>query len=373
MMNSNDKKLVDLHHRGVTYLRLSVTDRCNLNCCYCAPSRPALVKKKELLSLDEMVRISKIAVGLGIQKIRLTGGEPLCRPEIVTLTKTLANLDGIRDISLTTNGILLKEQAKALKQAGMHRINISLDTLDRNKFKKITGVDGFDKVWEGIMTAMDVGFSPIKINTVVMKGVNDDEIASLAALSLEYPVHVRFIEYMPIGTCAKGAGDFFLPVDEIKERVSSLGTLSPVISGKLDGPALRYRIDPNVESTTAEWAESVNIKSGATKGQVGLVKGLAGSPKGQTDSAKGEIGVIGSMSQHFCATCNRIRLTSNGFLRPCLLSDTQVDLMSTLRSGATDGQIERLFVKALHMKKSAHRLTFLEEDRLMTQMASIGG
>ena len=343
-MKSNDNKLVDLHHRGVTYLRLSVTDRCNLNCCYCAPSRPALVKQKDLLSFDEMVRVSKIAVGLGIRKIRLTGGEPLYRPEIIELTDTLSNLDDIDDISLTTNGILLETHAQPLRQAGMNRINISLDTLDRKKFKKITGVDGFDKVWRGIMSAVDAGFTPIKINTVVMKGVNDDEIEQLAALSLKYPFHVRFIEYMPIGACAKAAGDFFLPVNEIKQRVSVLGNLHPVDSGKLDGPAIRYRIESK---------EVSNLKGGS--------------------SAKGEIGFIGSMSQHFCASCNRIRLTSNGFLRPCLLSDTQVDLMSTLRSGVTDCQIEQLFIKALHLKKNAHHLTFLEEDRLITQMASIGG
>ncbi len=337
-MNILDQKsladsLVDSFQRRVTYLRLSVTDRCNLNCCYCAPSRPRLLPMAGLLDFDEMLRLVHIGVQLGITKVRLTGGEPLCRKGIVDFVQQLSVISGIKEVSLTTNGVFLEQKAVGLKQAGMNRINISLDTLDAEKFIKITGKDHWGEVWRGIIKALALGFSPVKINTVVMKGVNDDEVEALARLTQKYPFHVRFIEYMPIGTDPRAAGEFFVSGIALKQQLEKIGELIPVERDTGDGPARRY----------------------------------------QFRDAPGEIGFISSMSDHFCSQCNRMRLTAGGFLRPCLLADDQVDLGSRLRQGATDDQLREQFHLALSLKQGEHGLNFNDADALKTKMVSIGG
>lgn len=329
-----ENQLIDIFKREVAYLRLSVTDRCNLNCRYCAPSMPKPIEPDQLLTFEEMYRVVKTGVRLGIRKVRLTGGEPLFRKGVVDFVERLCRLEELKDVSLTTNGTLLEQRALRLRAAGMQRINISLDTLSREKFRELTGADQFKQVWKGIMKAVESGFSPVKINTVVMRGFNDNEVTALANLTLEYPFHVRFIEYMPIGVDPKTASDCFIPSAELKRTLETAsGKLIPIQDQQFDGPAKRYRFE----------------------------NGL------------GEIGFISSMSNHFCDSCNRMRMTARGFLRPCLLSEEQVDVITKLRSNASDREIESLFRQALLLKNSRHGLTFMGEKVLTTKMVSIGG
>ncbi len=275
----------------------------------------------------------RIGMGLGITKVRVTGGEPLLRRGVIAFIESLCRLPGLEDVSLTSNGTLLAGVAAQLKAAGVKRLNISLDTLDPRKFNLLTGADLFASVWQGIMAALACGFEPVKINVVVMKGFNDDEIEALGALALEFPVHVRFIEYMPIGTDPVAARQYFLPMEEVEGRLRRLGEMVPVARERRDGPARRFHI--------------------------------AG--------AKGEIGLIGSMSSHFCRSCNRIRLTATGGLRPCLLADEQIEILEPLRQGASDEEIASLYIRALAAKRDEHRLSFSGERPLQAKMVSIGG
>lgn len=327
------QQLMDSFQRPVNYLRISVTDRCNLNCRYCAPFTPRHLDRQDLLTFEEIYRIAAIGTRLGINKIRLTGGEPLVRKDIVEFIERLCALGTLQDLSLTTNGTLLAEMGRRLKLAGLQRVNISLDTLDKNKFRELTRADLFHKVWEGIMTAAELDFKPVKINTVLMRGMNDDEIEAIAGLSLRYPFHVRFIEYMPIGTDPTASRRYFYPITRLEKRLRRMGNLIPIAHSSNDGPASRFRFE----------------------------------------GAPGEIGMIGSMSAHFCSTCNRIRLTAAGQLRPCLLSEDHVDVITPLRNGASDTDIESLFSRALAAKKREHQLTFAGDNSVPTKMVSIGG
>lgn len=272
-------------------------------------------------------------MGLGITKVRLTGGEPLVRKGIVEFIGLLNKIQNLDDISLTTNGTLVSLLGQRLKKAGLRRINISLDTMDKEKFIELTGADKFFQVWNGIMTARQLGFSPIKINTVVMRSYNDDEIKKLAELSVHHPFHVRFIEYMPIGTRSLLSRHYFLGISDIKKRLERLGPLLPVKRDQRDGPAELYKFS----------------------------------------GAKGKIGFIGSMSSHFCESCNRMRLTSAGHLRPCLLCDEKLDVLSPMRNGASDEELEKLFLQAAAIKRLKHQLTFTFRIPVKSQMVSIGG
>ena len=333
MEQPENKCLVDSFGRQMNYLRISVTDRCNLRCRYCAPSMPKRLKREQLLTFEEMARLVSIGTRLGISKVRLTGGEPLFRRGVVKFVAGLCRIPELKDISLTTNGTLLAGKTEALKTAGLRRLNISLDTLDREKFHMLTGADRFDDVWNGIMSATDAGFEPIKLNTVVMKGFNDNEIERLAELSLVYPFHIRFIEYMPIGTDPFQAGQYFVPSDDIAERLKRMAPLVPVAADPMGGPARRYR--------------------------------FKGAP--------GEIGLISAMSAHFCGTCNRMRLTACGNLRPCLLADDEVEVLSAIRSGASDDALAALYRRTVALKKEHHQMGFSGNRVLHTQMVSIGG
>jgi cyclic pyranopterin phosphate synthase len=337
-MNANvirhsQNHLKDSFERTVNYLRVSVTDRCNLRCRYCMTSHTHWLPKGAILTLEEIERVVAIGVGLGITKVRLTGGEPLCRKGIVELIARLRALDGLRDLTLTTNGTLLAQKAAALKEAGLRRINISLDTMDAAGFQRITGLDLLDTVWQGITAAAAVGFNPVKINCVVMRGSNDDQIEPLADLTRHHPFHVRFIEYMPIAVDPAAAERHFMPAAEVQARLQRLGPMIPIASQNGDGPAKRFRFE----------------------------------------EAPGEVGFIGSMSDHFCSRCNRLRLTADGHLRPCLLADDQVDLLGALRRGEDDEAIAALFSQALALKKKGHRLSFTGHCTPRTQMTSIGG
>ena len=275
----------------------------------------------------------RIGISLGITKVRLTGGEPLVRKGVVGLIDKLSQMPGLLDLALTTNGTLLAKNARKLAAAGLRRVNISLDTMDAAGFKKITGMDLLQTVWNGIEQAADVGFAPIKINCVVMRGSNEEQIEPLAELTRKQPFHIRFIEYMPINTDPLDSQKHFMPIAEVAAKLNRLGRLRPVAPDAHDGPAQRFRFE----------------------------------------GAMGEIGLIGSMSNHFCSRCNRMRLTADGHLRPCLLADDQIDVITPLRQGASDEQLADLFKQALAKKKGDHRLDFSGSSALQTQMSRIGG
>lgn len=326
-------KLIDPFNRRLNYLRISITDRCNLRCVYCQPE--GLRRKlphAEILSYEEILRIARVAVELGISKVRVTGGEPLVRKGVYDFLADLSRLDGLSDISLTTNGVFLKENVEILRAAGIHRINISLDTLNRQKYLKITGQDRFDNVWEGIRVAEKTGFHPIKLNAVALKGFNDDELIAFARLTFTHPYHVRFIEYMPMGDLPGNTFPVLL-TPEIKGCVSRLGRLIPVAQQSDDGPAERYRFE----------------------------------------GAKGEIGFISALSRHFCDSCNRLRLTASGQLRVCLLSDRQFDIKGPLRKGCSDRELTAIFLTAVQAKPSRHCLNQETSSAVESQMSSIGG
>ena len=328
-----DAKLIDNCNRHLNYLRISITDRCNLQCRYCVPHD--LIPKLshgEILTYEEILRVVRIATRLGISKVRVTGGEPLVRKGVYDFLKALVATEGLKDVSLTTNGVLLKDNLLKIQSAGIARINVSLDTLNRKKYRQITGYDDFDRVWQGIEKAHDMGFYPIKLNIVALKGVNDDEFVEMARLSFRYPFHVRFIEYMPIGQSDFNAGSLLL-APEIKDRIRAIGNLVPVQGVQHDGPAQRYKFE----------------------------------------DAKGEVGFIPALSQHFCNKCNRLRLTASGHLRPCLLADHQEDLKDLLRKGCSDQELANIFFMAIQHKPSDHNLASQNPTRVCSQMRAIGG
>ena len=281
---------------------------------------------------EEILRLVRIGVRLGISKVRVTGGEPLVRKGVYDFLGQLTQIDGLSDVSLTTNGVLLKDNIKKIRSAGIKRINVSMDTLNRQKYKDITGHDMFDQVWEGIESAQKMGFDPIKINVVALNGINDDELTDIAGLSFSYPFHIRFIEYMPIGTSHITIGNQLL-APEIQERIKVLGELSPVEKGINDGPAKRYKF------------------------------------KG----AKGEIGFIHAVSKHFCNECNRLRLTANGKLRACLLSDHQEDIKGPLRRGCLDSELADVFLRAVSHKPYDHNVVCDQPVMVAGRMSAIGG
>ena len=326
-------KLIDPCNRHLNYLRISITDRCNLNCIYCVPKDLVpRISHDEILTYEEILRIVRIGAKLGITKIRVTGGEPLVRKGVVDFLSQLSKIDALSDLSLTTNGVALKENLAKLKSAGIKRINISLDTLKRSKFRRITGLDLFDQVWQGIEMALQMGFHPIKLNIVALNGINDDELAEMARLSFDFPFHIRFIEYMPIGDSQVGSRPLLL-APKIKQHISKLGNLIPIRASVNDGPAQRYRFE----------------------------------------GAIGEVGFIHALSHHFCDRCNRLRLTARGQLRPCLLSDHHEDVKGPLRRGYSDEKLAQIFFKAVRHKPSDHNLAVQNPSRVCGQMRSIGG
>jgi cyclic pyranopterin phosphate synthase len=326
--------LVDTYNRHLNYLRISITDRCNLSCVYCKPDRcvPKL-QHEDILTYEEILRLTSIVIPLGITKVRLTGGEPLVRKGVCDFLARLTALKGLEDVSLTTNGILLKEKLERIKAAGVRRLNVSLDSLDRDKYRKITGFDGFQDVWEGLESARQKGFDPIKVNVVVVAGINDNEVLDFARLTFEYPYHVRFIEYMPIGVSESDHCFKYVPTSLIQARLNSFRRLIPLPREPQDGPSQRFKFEGGV----------------------------------------GEIGFISPMSNHFCRTCNRLRLTASGQLRPCLLSDREIDVRGPLRAGAPDQELAGIFREAAISKEAEHHLTSDRPLGKVSQMSSIGG
>ncbi len=332
-MHLNEERLIDDFQRPITYLRLSVTDRCNLRCVYCRPARSiAMLRHSEVLRHEEFLRLVRIAARLGVSKVRVTGGEPLVRRGVIDFLSALTEIQGLSDISLTTNGVMLKNHLSEIRNAGIRRLNISLDTLDSRKFHNITGFDRFDEVWEAILLAHEMGFSPIKINVVALKGINDAELADLAGLSFKYPFHVRFIEYMPVGSSITTFAQH-LPVEKIMDRVQVLGRLIPEPHKASDGPADRFRFE----------------------------------------GAMGQIGIIGAISHRFCHCCNRLRLTASGQLRPCLFSNNFLDIRAALRKGMLDEDLAEIFKAAVRMKPRNHQVETDRWHQVGAIMSSVGG
>jgi GTP 3',8-cyclase len=331
--------MIDRYNREINYLRVSITDRCNLRCSYCMPKEGvSLIGHDDVLRYEEILRIIRIAAGIGISKVRITGGEPLVRRGACDFIAALSATEGLSDISLTTNGILLADFAAKLFTAGVKRINISLDSLNAEKYAQITRGGDLSAVLTGIDEVHRVGFSPIKINIVAIKGFNEDEIMDFAELSLRKPYQVRFIELMDVGRPALDYSSRYLSNTIVKELIGRHYLLERAngTRTKMDGPAEIYRI--------------------------------AG--------AAGEIGFISPLSQQFCHSCNRLRLTANGQLRACLLSNEHIDLRGPLRNGCGDTDLSEL-IKGAIAKKPIQHAHACDEGRhikkCMKDMSSIGG
>jgi len=326
--------LLDNFGRNHTYLRISITDRCNLRCRYCMPPEGIeLGPKSSLLSYDEILTIAKLFVDLGVRKIRVTGGEPLVRKGVEHLCSQLAAIPGLETLALSTNGVLLTEKAKALKTAGVNHVNISLDTLKPERFEHIALRSLFDETICGIDAALNAGFASVKINTVVMRGFNDDELPDFVEFAKARSLHVRFIEYMPfLGNNWNEVR--MMPYKEMRDVIESRFKLEPLLgSDGVPGPAKEFRV--------------------------------AGS--------KAVVGFITTMTEHFCGTCNRVRLTADGKLRNCLFGRDEIDLRRLLRSGASEEVIEDSIRMAVILKREKHPngQTLLEEQN--RPMVAIGG
>lgn len=330
--------LVDRFGRTHTYLRISVTDRCNLRCLYCMPEEGMVFMDQEkLLSYAQILEVAETAASMGIRKFRITGGEPLVRPGLEELVAGLAALPGVEDISLTTNGMLLAPQARKLKDAGLRRVNISLDTLDPARFRFIARRGDLNRVMEGVAAAAEAGLAPIKLNCVLLKGVNEDEIVQFLQLSREQPLHVRFIEYMPIGHDDDNWRKHYLPLSRVLEEAEKQGfSLQPVDTIKGSGPSENWRIE----------------------------------------GARGTFGLIHPVSEHFCKNCNRLRLTADGNLKPCLYWVDELNVRPALGSRAS---MEGLFRRAMDIKPENHEMAALlageAQSHVPTErrMSQIGG
>jgi cyclic pyranopterin phosphate synthase len=349
--------LVDSHGRVLRDLRISVTDRCNFRCLYCLPETEAAENfyrgrfaeaaardetatiirhwqpHASLLTFEEIERVARVAVSLGIQKIRLTGGEPLLRRQIEVLTAKLAAIPGLQDLAITTNGFLFREKAVALRASGMHRVSFSLDSLDRENFRKITGRDGLDEVLAGIKLARELGFEPVKVNAVVIRGLNDREIPALAAFARDEGLAFRFIEFMPLDSGRAWQKELVVPGREIIARIRESFPLAPVAT-------------TSPSETARRWA---------------FVDG------------PGEIGIISPVSEPFCGHCNRLRLTADGKIRTCLFSIQEHDLRSVLRRGASDEEVAQFLQAVVWQKEESHHIGDPEFVQPARTMSCIGG
>jgi len=330
-----NSKLVDSYGRVADDLRISVTDRCNFRCIYCMPAEGLKwLKREDILRFEEIVRLARVFVErYGVRTIRITGGEPLVRVKLEELIGMINAIDPTLDITMTTNGVLLRQKAQALKEAGLKRINISLDTLRMDTFKDMARSDAFDRVMDGITAAREAGLWPIKLNMVVMKGHNDDEVVDFARLAHSEGYEVRFIEFMPLDGDNIWTNEQVVPSRRIQEQIEDLFPLEPVVDTR-PGPATRYRF---------------------------------------ADGAHGGIGFISSVSQAFCTTCNRIRLTAEGGLRTCLFSLQETPLRDLMRSGVSDEHLGEVIESAIWRKEEGHLINkpgFIKPAKSMSQ---IGG
>ncbi len=316
---------------SLNYLRISVTDRCNLRCVYCDPLGDAgFIKPEKILRFEEIERLVRLFAECGITKVRLTGGEPLVRKNIVQLVSKIAAIPGIKDLALTTNGVLLESMAEALKAAGLMRINISVDSAERKSYEQITGSDMLEKVKRGIDKALELGFSPLKINSVIIKGINESQVLPLAQLSVESPLAVRFIEYCPTTTDTRPSGDSIPNSKLFKVIEDRFGTLTSDRFPSRQGPANYFKIK----------------------------------------NSAGNIGFISGRSTVFCHSCNRIRLTSDGKIKPCLYSSHCYDVKELIRRGSGDSKILQFLKKILTEKPGFTKLNSPVQD---FSMRKVGG
>ena len=325
--------LTDSFGRVHNNLRISVTDRCNLRCTYCMPEEVVFMDRDELLTFEEIVRFVRVAAPLGIDKIRLTGGEPLMRRDLPRLVRMLCEVPGIRDVGLTTNGILLSNQAAAFCDAGMRRINISLDTLDPVRFRQLTRRDGLEQVVEGILSAKRAGFAPIKINAVCIRGTNECDVVPLAYFARQHGLQLRFIEYMPIGADAWERDKVYFAHEIMEQLERAIAPLVPAEHYDPRAPAMEFRY---------------------------------------TDGG-GEVGFIASVSRPFCASCNRLRLTSDGKLRNCLFALDEVDVKGLLRSNAPESTLADVIRANVQAKWEGHEINTARFVKPLRTMHAIGG
>ena len=323
----------DRFGRKIHYLRISLTDHCNLRCVYCMPEEMTFRPPAEMMQDDEVLLLTRLFADLGFDKIRLTGGEPTVRLHIVEIVRGIAAIPGIRSVSMTTNGVLLSKLSKPLAAAGLERVNVSIDTLNPAKFKRLTRWGDIEDVWEGILAAEAAGLTPVKLNAVVVRGYNEEDVVDLARLTREHPWQVRFIEMMPFGGATDLQTSQMVSALEMQKNIEqALGPLTPVNGGELDGEARIYRIP----------------------------------------DAQGDIGFISSVSAPFCADCTRARLTPDGILRMCLLREYEIDLLTPLRTGASLEDLRKLVLEAVWNKPWGHGLAD-GEIPLNRVMSEIGG
>lgn len=303
---------MDSHGRAITYLRLSVTDQCQFRCVYCMPPEGiAPLPAQERMSPDDMMRFVEAAAAMGVWRLRITGGEPLIRPDIVELVRRFAQVPGIRDLCLTTNGERLPELLDDLMAAGLSRINISLDSTDPERFRAVTGSGSFNKVWQGLHMALEAGL-PVKVNAVAMRGITPAEISAFARLAFEHPLEVRFIEFMPL--CGTGwKPELCLPISKVRDQI-----------------AAQYNLMPT-GSRGSEVAESYQLEGG-----------------------RGRVGFIASMTEPFCSTCSRIRINSAGKIQLCLFSPLTYDMLPLLQSGASGEELQQAIRNAVFQKPASH-------------------
>lgn len=327
-------RLIDSFGRRHNNLRISVTDRCNIRCVYCMPESVLFLPRQELLTFEEIERFVRVAVPLGIDKIRLTGGEPLVRRGLPELVEKLAGIEGIADVGLTTNGLLLAPMAKELYDAGLRRINVSLDTMDPRKFEDLTRRTGFEQVIEGILAAKAAGFDPVKVNAVAIRGVTEDDVVPLGRFCRDRGLELRFIEYMPLDAGDRWERGKVLFAEEILAKLAeAFGPLRPSPHGDPRAPAQEY----------------------------------------DYEDGGGRVGLIASVSRPFCLSCNRIRLTADGKLRNCLFALDETDVRALLRGDAPDAEIARALRESVAGKWEGHEINsarFIKPERLMH---SIGG
>jgi cyclic pyranopterin phosphate synthase len=325
--------LIDTFGRTHNNLRISVTDRCNLRCTYCMPEDVTFLDRSELMTFEEMARFVRIAVPLGIDKVRLTGGEPLMRRDLPKLVKMIADIPGIKDVGLTTNGLLLAEVAQSLFEAGLRRINISLDTLDPGRFRGVTRRDGLDRVLEGIFAARKAGFRPVKINAVAVRGVTEHEVVPLAKFCREHGFEMRFIAYMPIGAEAWERGKVYFAHEILETLEREISPLSPASDYDPKAPAMEF-----------EYADG-----------------------------GGRVGIIASVTRPFCTSCNRVRLTADGKLRNCLFALDEADVKGLLRGGAADEAIAEVIRRNVRDKWEGHEINTARFIKPLRTMHAIGG
>jgi cyclic pyranopterin phosphate synthase len=332
-MSESRPPLLDSFGRAHNNLRISVTDRCNLRCTYCMPEDVVFMDRSELLTFEEIARFVRAAAPLGIDKVRLTGGEPLLRRELPRLVRLLCDVPGIKDVGLTTNGILLAEQARPLYDAGLRRINVSLDTLDPARFHAITRRDGVERVIDGIRAAKRAGFDPVKVNAVSIRGFTETEVVPLAKFAREHGLEMRFIEYMPIGADQWERDKVYFAHEILDQLEQHVGPLVPVEDYDPRAPAMEFR-----------YADG-----------------------------GGRVGIIASVSRPFCASCNRIRLTAEGKLRNCLFALDELDVKPLLRGGAADAEIAEQIRRSVAAKWEGHEINSARFVKPPRTMHTIGG